>query len=503
MSLKIPGLPPGNNNHSQRMNKLRKSLPIPMKSPPTLLALFLATPVLAAGVAPASHDDPRGIIPITPPPVSVRQTACGEVPARPLSLADLADIALCRNPQTAASWASVRAAAAQIGIARSAELPGVNLNIGPTLGSSKSFRTTGFIDANGNLVSGSSVLTQVNSSARLAVNYLIFDGGGRRAQIDAATAQQRAALASYADAAQGVILNVVTAYNSLAANRANETANLANVAFASQSRDLAAARKNAGVATAADQLQGETSLAQAELTLIQTRGAIATAAAQLAVAVGLPPTRSLDLAPPPPLASGDLLKLGADGLIADAERLRPDIIAAKANVDAAAANVRVAQSAGRPSFNMQASNSVSAIDTTIDRNVVSAGLSLSVPLFSGWNTRYNIASARAQLDQQQALAEQTRQQAGLAVYSNFIALDNALSSLATARVLIRSATQSADLAQGRYKAGAGTYADLLNAQSALANGRQQLVQSEFNVRTANAQLARAVGGIGEAIDEQR
>jgi len=335
------------------------------------------------------------------------------------------------------------------------------------------------------------------------VNYLIFDGGGRRAQIDAATAQQRAALASYADAAQGVILNVVTAYNSLAANRANETANLANVAFARQSRDLAAARKNAGVATAADQLQGETSLAQAELTLIQTRGAIATAAAQLAVAVGLPPTRSLDLAPPPPLASGDLLKLGADGLIADAERLRPDIIAAKANVDAAAANVRVAQSAGRPSFNMQASNSVSAIDTTIDRNVVSAGLSLSVPLFSGWNTRYNIASARAQLDQQQALAEQTRQQAGLAVYSNFIALDNALSSLATARVLIRSATQSADLAQGRYKAGAGTYADLLNAQSALANGRQQLVQSEFNVRTANAQLARAVGGIGEAIDEQR
>jgi outer membrane protein TolC len=78
-----------------------------------------------------------------------------------------------------------------------------------------------------------------------------------------------------------------------------------------------------------------------------------------------------------------------------------------------------------------------------------------------------------------------------------------LSSLATARVLVKSATQSADLAQGRYKSGAGTYADLLNAQNALASARQQLVQSEFNVRTANAQLARAVGGIGEAIDEQR
>ena len=465
-----------------------------------LALVFLGSAALAA---PATHDDPRGLIPVAPPPLSVRQAPCGEVPAGPLTLPDLVDIALCRNPATAASWAAVRVAAAQIGIARAAELPNVNLSVGPTLSSSKSFQDTGFIDANGNLVSGSSVLTQVNSSARLAVNYLIFDGGGRRAQIDSASAQQRAALASYADTAQGVVLNVVTAYNSLAANRAIETANLANLAFATQSRDLAAARKRAGVATAADRLQGETQAAQAELTLIQTRGSIATAAAQLAVAVGLPPTRRLDLAPAAPLASGDRLKMGADNLIADAERMRPDIIAARANVDAATANVRAAQSAGRPSLTVQGANTISAIDTTIDRNVASAGLSLSVPLFSGWNTRYNIAAARARLEQQTALAEQTRQQAGLDVYSNYVAFDNALSSLATARVLVTSATQSADLAQGRYKAGVGTFADLLNAQNALASARQQLAQNEFNVRTNNAQLARAVGNIGEAIDAQR
>lgn len=465
------------------------------------LALLLSS--VAALAAPSTHDDPRGLLPVEPPRLSPMQGSCGDVPARPLALADLVDIALCRNPQTAASWATVRTAAAQIGVARGATLPGVNFSVGPTLNSSRSLQDTGFIDSNGNLVGGSSVLTQVNSSARLSVNYLIFDGGGRRGQIDSASAQQRAALASYADAAQSVVLNVVTAYNSLAANRANEAANLANVSFARQSRDLAAGRKRAGVATAADQLQGETALSQAELTLIQTRGAIATAAAQLAVAAGLPPTTSLNLAPPQPLASGDMLKRGADTLIAEAEKLRPDLIAAKANVDAATANVRVAQSAGRPSLNTQVSNTLTAFDTTIDRNVVSAGVSLSVPLFSGWTTRYNIAAARTRLEQQEALAEQARQQAGLDVYSNYVALDNALSSLGTARVLVESATLSADLAQGRYKAGVGTYADLLNAQNALASARQQLVQSEFNVRTANAQLARAVGSIGEAIDAER
>lgn len=460
---------------------------------------LMIIPLLLLLGAPATHDDPRGLMPVAPPMLRTGQTACGEVPNRPLKLADLADIALCRNPQTAVSWAAVRAAAAQVGVAKSATLPSANLTIGPTLNSSKSFGETGFIDANGNLVAGSSVLTQVNSSARLAVNYLLFDGGGRQAGIDAASAQQRAAMAQYADAAQGVVLNVVTAYNSLFANRAVETANIANVTFARQSRDLAAGRQRAGVATGADRLQAETSLAQAELTLIQTRGAVATAAAQLAVAAGLPPTQKLDLAPATTLPQRALLA-GADALIADAERLRPDIMAARANVDAAAANVRSARSAGRPSLNAQAANTLSAIDTSVDRNTASAGLSLSVPLFSGWNTRYNIATARAQLEQQQAQAELVRQQAGLSVYSNYIALENALGSLSTTQALVTSATASAELTQGRYKAGVGTFADLLNAQSALASARQQQVQAEFNVATANAQLARAVGGIGEAID---
>ena len=84
-----------------------------------------------------------------------------------------------------------------------------------------------------------------------------------------------------------------------------------------------------------------------------------------------------------------------------------------------------------------------------------------------------------------------------------MALENALAALGTARTLVASAEESAALAQGRYKAGVGLFADLLNAQSALAEARQQLVTAELNIRTANAQLARAIGGIGEAVDGER
>jgi outer membrane protein len=469
-----------------------------------LLGVLLASAVPAFALVPETHDDPRRLMPRSPPPLSAGQVPCGEVPDRPLSLPDLVDIALCRNPQTGISWANVRARAAQIGIARAAELPTINASIGPVLNRNDSFGGGGgFIGGGGQIIGGSSGSTAVTTTARLALSYLLFDFGGRAAQIAAANAQERAALAQYADAAQGVAINVVTAYNSLAANRAAETANIASVVFARQSRDLAAGRARAGVATGADRLQAETSLAQAELALIQTRGNISTAAAQLAVAIGLPPTAVLRLAPVAALASGDMLKAGAETLIADAERLRPDIAAARANVVAAEANVRNAQAQGRPSVSLSVSDAVNGVDTSVNSNSGSFGLSLSVPLFSGFATRYQTTQAKALLDQQVAQAEQTRQQAGLSVYSNFIGLDTALASLGAARALLNSATASADIAQGRYKAGVGTFTDLLNAQSALASARQQLVQAEFNVRTANAQLARAVGSIGEAIDAER
>ncbi len=448
-----------------------------------LVALSIALAIAQA--------DPRGLIP--PDREPDRPGEC-QPTGTPVTLMRAVDIALCRNPRTAVAWAAAQAAAAQAGAARGALLPQIDAQIGPTLNRSQSFRGTGFVDGNGQFISGgASTTTNTTTSARLGLSWLLLDGGARAGRIAAADANAAALRAQFDETNLAVIVEVVSAWNLLEANRAVENANLANLTFARQSRDLAAARKAAGVATGADQLQAETQAAQAELTLTQTRGNVASSAARLAVALGLPPGTALTLAPLAPLDEATALRTDADTLITEAERLRPDLRAARFQLDAAVANIRVARSAGRPSLGLQANNSLSALDTNIDRNLSSAGLTLSIPLFSGWTTRYQIAQARAQRAQQTATLEQVRQQAGLAVWQAFVAYENALASLTPSRALIRSATESADLAQGRYRAGTGTFADLLNAQSALATARQQQVQAEFNTRTAQAELARAVG----------
>ena len=461
-----------------------------------LLASLLAAPALAG------NADPRGVIPTERPRVT-NGSACGDsVPVGPLALPDLVDLALCRNPATAAAWASVRSAAAGVGIARAANLPTATVSVGPTLSRTDFFRNESFTTG-GQTFSSTSNGTDLGATAGLALDYLIFDFGGRRARIDGARASQAAALANFADTAQGVALDTVTAFNAVVANRASVTAARASIEFAQSSFDTARAREVAGVATPSDRLQARSSLAQAELTLTQAEGNLRTSQGQLSTVVSLPPSTRLDLAPPPALPATARLTGDVDALIAEAERLRPDILSQRAQLDAAAAQVRVAKSDLRPSVSANANNNVSVLGGSNDRNSSSVGVSLNVPIFNGGARRFAVTQAEAERDRAAAIAEQIRQQAGLDVFTQHTALDTAIRSLATARVLVESSTAAADIAQGRYRAGVGTFTDLLNAQSQLASARQQLVQADFDVRSGQARLARAIGGIGAEVDSMR
>ena len=460
---------------------------------PFIIALTLALPVAARDGSPS---DPRHLL---PPQIA----SCAAAPVGPLTLPDLVDLALCHNPATAVAYAASRTAAADVGIARASQLPTVTVNVGPTLSRTDSFSNQRFVTGTGQTFSGNSNTTDFGSSASLALNYLLFDFGGRAARIDAARANQRAALANVAETAQTVALNTIVAYNALQANISAAVAAQATVTFNRASFDLADGRRRAGVATPADALQARTALAQAELTLAQARGNIRTSGGQLAVAVGLPPTAALDLAPAPPLASADRLSRDVTVLIADAERLRPDLRVAAANAQAAQYQIKAARSDALPSLGANAQNNLNYANSTNDRNSASVGVSVAIPLFNGFDRAYRVAAARSEADRQTALFEQARQQAGLDVFTQATALDTQIRVLTTARELINSATASADIAQGRFKAGVGTFTDLLNAQSALANARQQLVNADFGVRDAQARLARAIGDVSGAVDELR
>jgi outer membrane protein TolC len=186
-----------------------------------------------------------------------------------------------------------------------------------------------------------------------------------------------------------------------------------------------------------------------------------------------------------------------DSLINIALRNRPDLAAARADAASAAAQVRVARAAALPALLLGGNASRTFTrPSTVSGPSYGLTLGLSIPIFNGFSRQYEIAAAKALADAVSASADQTRQQVVTQVYISYYTLQTAAARVATSDDLLASATQSVEVAAGRYREGVGSIIDLLTAQSALANARAQQVQSRWEWYISLAQLARDAGVLG-------
>src|SRR2546427_8929685 len=91
-----------------------------------------------------------------------------------------------------------------------------------------------------------------------------------------------------------------------------------------------------------------------------------------------------------------------------------------------------------------------------------------IPLFSGWSQIYGVKAAAAAARAAEQRAHGMEQQVIFQVFDAYYGLRTASQRVRTSADLRASATQSEQVALGRYKAGAGSLLDLLTAQAALA-----------------------------------
>jgi NodT family efflux transporter outer membrane factor (OMF) lipoprotein len=249
-----------------------------------------------------------------------------------------------------------------------------------------------------------------------------------------------------------------------------------------------------------------------DLDVNQQTVAVATAAAQipqlmaeaqvqvhaLGVLVGQPPESLADeLRPPdtglPPAPSSLPLALPSDLL-----QRRPDIREAERRLAAANANVGVNEAALYPKLNLlglASFGSMTVSDLFSWGNLVSAGVGMvTEPIFNGGRTRAAISVAKEEKVQALLAYKAT-------VFSAFRDVEDALARYKAedARRLhlgqsVVAATSSLAIAQDQYRIGFVTYINVLQAQDALLNSRDQLVQSDGQVLTDLASLYKALGG---------
>ena len=438
-------------------------------------------PELLAQARKAARETP----PAMPADVPAEKLASIAEAGATVDLPTLIDLALRTSPQTRETWAAARSAAEEVGSRSAAYYP--------QLDASASLERV-----HQSAVGGQFTFQITDYGPSFDLSYLLFSFGGRKADVEQARQDLAAADWQHNAMIQEVVLTVTQAYYTYLGEKALLDAAQSDLDTAETNLKAAQDRHDAGVATIADVLQAKTARSQAELDLRQVQGDLQATRGALATAIGVSPDVPVEAGALPEDVPIDRLSASIQDLLGKALVERPDLAAARARMAAAREKVKKTRAEGLPTISLggSASRVYYDIPGAEPSNNYSARLLLSYPLFTGFRNRHDLAQAQADAKAARARVDSLTQQVSLQVWTSYYDVQTAASRVASSRDLLASASESADVAAGRYKAGVGSVLDLLTAQSALARARAQEVQARASWFLTLTQLARDTGGLG-------
>ena len=263
--------------------------------------------------------------------------------------------------------------------------------------------------------------------------------------------------------------------------------------------DLTKQRVDAGLDTLVELKQAETQLPLTRTNIEMVKENIVNTQHALAALLGSGPDRVLMLqAALPESSSTDNFALAPQDLRISLIGHRPDLVAARWQVEATQQDTKANKAAFYPNINLVAFAGFSSIG--LDQLLRSssenygAGPALSLPIFEGGRLRANLKASYADYDAAVANYNQTLINALRDVADQLNSYRFLQPQIEQQQLALDAASTAYDLALQRYHAGLGNYLTVLNAQSIVL--QQQLFQSQLRMRalTTRVELSRALGG---------
>ena len=320
--------------------------------------------------------------------------------------------------------------------------------------------------------------------------------GKNRARVNASLSQEKAAEADMQEARVTLASSVARTYNQLAQLYALRDIAAREIRNRQEVGKIANGRVAAGLDTNVEKETARGNVATSQANLSDLDGQIKSVRFQLAALLGKGPDRGLAIAEPV-LAPGAAVTLPSN-LPADLVSRRPDIVAARWQVQAALANVKEAKAEFFPDINLAAGIGLDAFGWShfllAASRQIQAGPAIHIPIFDA-------GALRAQLKGRYADFE-------LDVANYNQALINAMSDVATQVASIRAidtemgdaqraldaSTEAYRLAVIRYKAGLSPQLQVLTADSNRLAAEQTVTNLKMKRRDLQFALIRALGG---------
>jgi len=402
-----------------------------------------------------------------------------------LKLADAESSARLHQPQLLQARAGTEAAEARVGESRAGLLPQITANAAYK-------RTTGNYIPTGSVLSTSAGTTTTSATSNnsfttynafsdsIVASQLIWDFKQTWDKYGAAGALAESAQLTEKATLLSTLLNVRAAFFAARADKA--LALVARQTVVNDEKHLGQTEGfyAAGIKSEVDVAQTRTDLANAQLAQVNADNGYVTARQQLLLAMGVVGSTDFDvadesIAPVPGEDSDDL-----NALVDEALKQRPEMTAFAQQAQAQQATIDSTRGGYGPSLYANVGFS-------------QGGVSLTWNLFQGGLTNATVREAEANLRNIAAQTEGERQQIASDVNTARLAVRAGLSSQQAAGVALKNAKELLRLAEAQYQTGIGSIIQLSDAQVAESSAEAQVIQADFNLAAARAQLLKALG----------
>lgn len=331
--------------------------------------------------------------------------------------------------------------------------------------------------------------------ANLALVQPIWQGGKVFTALSIAKDYHKYTLAIEDQAAANVLYNCEVLFWGVLLQRARLDVLQKSYEAASHSLDVVEKQKSQGVVSEFEVLRARVEKSNLEPQLLQAESDLKLASQRLKSFLGIPLEEDVTIVEEPLQASTAGLP-SSDDLVASALEKRAEMRQASYVRDMSRKAVSVARAEYWPSLDAVASYSWQSQSDrfTLDENIsrsTTAGLRVSVPIFSGGSTRGAVTQAIAEHNQALLDLQQKRDDVRLEVEQAYDRLLQAKQSLDAQQSTIALAEEGLRIANLRYESGIGTLLEVLSAQAALTQARELLAQATFAFRTAKAGLKLA------------
>ncbi len=405
-----------------------------------------------------------------------------------LTMEDAIAIAMKSNVQVVASQNAYNTASANV-------LPKTIGRQLPTLDATANASKTVLNKVSG-VPSGSSSFNSY--SYGLNANYLIFDGTRRFDEIAQVRIEETSAQYDLERVRQDVTLQVDQAYFNVLKNQQLLRIGDENLKRSEEQLKRLEERNKLGAQILSDVYKQRVQVGSDKLAVSRAKNNLNTSKATLSSLIGIDVNADLELKDvSAENLTVNLQDMPFDQAMEKAYANRRDYLASVKRVESARRGISIARSGFFPTVSAFAGYNWADQNLNFDKysnkDKMNFGVSVSVPIFSGFETQARVIQTDQSYQTSKSNLENTRRRVALDVKISMLNMQTAFDNMKLSAENVKAAKEDLRLATERYNLGAGTILDQIVGNASYASAEANYIQSTYDFLYAREQYNLAVG----------